>query len=123
MQHRWRLPIQTLYTTEQRARFDTSLGVLVDGKKLTTKISYWVSKTTLKVEIQWETVVIHPKDSSLYYSLPLVRNVYVNGDGLLINVMIPVYRGEPVHATHKDIALPQPIKISTTAATVKLDRK
>ena len=53
--------------------------------------------------------------------LPLVRNVYVNDNGLLINLMIPVYSGEPIHNVYKAIALPQPTKNSTTAAKLKLD--
>ena len=36
--------------------------------------------------------------------------------------MNPVYSGKPIHDAYKAIALPQSIKNTTTAATLKLDR-
>ena len=35
---------------------------------------------------------------------------------------VPVYSGEPIHNAYKAIPLPQPIKNTTTAATLKLER-
>ena len=35
---------------------------------------------------------------------------------------VPVYSGEPIHDAYKAIPLPQPIKNTTTAATLKLER-
>ena len=35
---------------------------------------------------------------------------------------VPVYSGEPIHDAYKAVPLPQPIKNTTTAATLKLER-
>ena len=60
--------------------------------------------------------------SRLTYSLPLMRNVFSYPHGLLITMEVPVYSGEPIHDAYKAIRLPQPIKNTTTAATLKLER-
>ena len=51
-----------------------------------------------------------------------MRNVFSNSHGLLITMEVPVYSGEPIHDAYKAIPLPQPIKYTTTAATLKLER-
>ena len=81
-----------------------------------------LQKILSKLKLSEKQLSIPSEDSSLYYSLPLVRNVYVNDNGLLITLMIPVNSGEPIHDGYKAIALPQPVKNSTTAATLKLNR-
>ena len=115
------LQVQTLYLTEQRNIFITSIGVLSKGILPAALVPYKDLRkiiTTLgdkKCSIPYD-------HSSLLYSLPLVRNVFSNPHGLLITMEVPVYSGEPIHDAYKAISLPQPIKNTTTAATLKLER-
>ena len=117
------LKVQTLYLTEQRTIFFTSIGVLSKGILPAALIPYedlWKIITTLKLGD--EKCSIPYDHSSLLYSLPLVINVFSNPQGLLITMELPVYSGEPIHNGYKAILLPQPIKNTTTAATLKLER-
>ena len=107
---------------EEKTQFATSMGVLANGNLPAALIPYLeLQKILSKLKLSGKQLSNPSEDSSLYYSLPLVRNVYVNHNGLLITLMIPVYSGEPIHDAYKAIALPQPIKNSTTAATLKVD--
>ena len=109
--------------TDERTQFATGMGALANGNLPAALIRYLeLQKILSKLKLSGKQLSIPSEDSSLYYSLPLVRNVYVNNNGLLIPLMIPVYSGEPVYDGYKAIALPQPIKNSTTAATLKQDR-
>ena len=93
-----KLQIQTPYMTEQRTRFATSLRVLSNGQLPGTLIPNLEFKKMLsKLKLRGKQLSIRPKDSSLYFSFPLVRNVYVKEEGLLINMMTPVYNREPIH--------------------------
>ena len=117
------LQIQMLYMKEEKTQFGTSMGVLANDNLPAALIPYWeLQKILSQLKLGGKQLSISSEDSSLYYSLPLVRNVYVNDNKLLITLMIPVYSGEPIHDAYKAIAVPQPIKNSSTAATLKLDR-
>ena len=117
------LQIQTLYMTKERTQFSTSMVVLANGNPPAALIPYLeLEKILSKLKLSGKQLSTPSEDSCLYYSLPLVRNVYVNDNGLLITLMIPEYSGEPIHDAYKAITLPPPIKNSTTAATLKLDR-
>ena len=110
--------------TEEKTEFATSMGVLANGNLPAALIPYLeLQKILSNLKLSWKQLSIPSEDSSLCYSIPLVRNVYGNDNGILITLMIPVYSGEPIHDAYKAIALPQPIENSTTAATLKLDRK
>ena len=91
------LQVQTLYLTEQRNIFITSIRVLSKGILPAALIPYEDLRkiiTTLKLGDKKCSV---PYDhSSLLYRLPLVRNVS-NPHGLLITMEVPVYSGEPIH--------------------------
>ena len=117
------LQVQTLYLTEERNIFITSIGVLSKGILPAALVPYEDLRkiiTTLKLGDKKCSI---PYDhSSLLYSLPLVRNVFSNPHGLLITMEVPVCSGEPTHDAYKAILLPQPIKNTTTAATLKLER-
>ena len=52
----------------------------------------------------------------------LSEKYFSNPHGLLITMEVPVYSGETIHDAYKAIPLPQPIKNTTTAATLKLER-
>ena len=117
-----KLQVQTLYLTEQRNIFITSIGVLSkrilpaalvpceDLRKIITTLKLGDKKCFI------------PYDHSyLLYSLLLVRNVFCSPHGLLITMEVPVYSGEPIHDAYRAIPLPQPIKNTTTAATRKLE--
>ena len=117
------LQIQTLYMTEDRPQFAIILDVLANVNLLAALIPYLeLQKKLSNLKLKGKHLSFPSENSSLYYSLPLVRIVYVNDNGLLITLMIPVYSGEPIHNAYKAIALPQPTKNSTTAETLKLDR-
>ena len=117
------LQIQTLYMTAERTQFATSMAFLANGNPPAALISYLeLQKILSKLKRSRKQLSIPSEDSCLYYSLTLVRNVYFNDNGLLITLMVPVYSGEPIHDAYKAITLPQLIKNSTTAATLKLDR-
>ena len=109
--------------TEERTQFASSMGAVANDNLPAALIPFLeLQKILSKLKLSGKQLSIPSEDSSLCYSLPLVRNGYVNDNGLLITLMIPVYNGEPFHDAYKAIALPQPIKNSTTAATLKLDR-
>ena len=116
------LQVQTIYLTEQRNVFITSIGVLSKGILPAALVPYKDLRkifTTLKLGDKKCSI---PYDHSrLFYSLPLVRNVFSNPHGLLITMEVPVYSGEPMHNAYKTNLLPQPIKNTTTAATLKLE--
>ena len=117
------LQVQTLYLTEQRNIFITSIGVLSNGVLPAALVPYEDLRkkiTTLKLGDKKCSI---PQDhSSLIYSLLFVRSVFSNRHGLLITIEVPVYSGEPIHDAYKAIPLQQPIKNTTTAATLKLER-
>ena len=115
--------VQTLYLTEQRNMFITSIGVLSKGTLPTALVPYEdLRKIITNLKLGDKKCSIPYDHSSLLYSLPLVRNVFSNPHGLLITMEVPVYSGEPIHDAYKAIPLPQPIKNTTTAATLKLER-
>ena len=117
------LQVQTLYLTEQRNIFITSIGVLSKGILPTALVPYEdLRKINTTLKLGDKKCSIPYDHSSLLYSLPLVRNVFSNPHGLLITMAVPVYSGEPIHDAYKAIPLPQPIKNTTTAATLKLER-
>ena len=104
------LQIQTLYMTEERTQFTTSTDVLANANLPAALIPYLeLQKLLSKLKLSGKQLSIPSEDSSLYYSLPLVGNVYINDNGLLITLMIPVYSGEPVHDAYQAIAQPKPI--------------
>ena len=101
------LQIQTLYMTEERTQFATSMGVLANGNLPAALIPYLeLQKTLSKLKLSEKQSSVLSEDYILYYNLPLVRSVYVNDNGLLIFLMIPVYSGETIHDAYKAIALP-----------------
>ena len=117
------LQVQALYLTEQRNIFISSIGVLSKVILSAAPVTYKDLRkiiTALKLgDKKCSTTYDH---SSLLYSSPLVRNVSSNAHGLLITMEVPVYIGEPIHNAYKAISLPQPIKNTTMAATLKLER-
>ena len=118
-----KLQVQTLYLTEQRNIFITSIGVLSKGI-LPAALVPWedLRKIITTLKLGDKNCSIPYDHSSLLYSLPLVRNVFSNPHRLLITMAVPVYSGEPIHDAYQAIPLPQPIKNTTTAATLKLER-
>ena len=92
------LQIHTLYMTEESTQFATSMGVLANSNPPSALILYLeLQKILSKLKHSGKQLSFPSEDSSPYYSLPLVRNVYVKDNGLLITLMIPVYSGEPIH--------------------------
>ena len=117
------LQVQTLFLTDQRNIFITSIGVLSKGILPAALVPYEdVRKIITTLKLGDKKCSIPYDHSSLLYSLPLVRKVFSNPHGLLITMEVPVYSGEPIHDAYKAIPLPQLIKNSTTAATLKLKR-
>ena len=117
------LRVQTLYLTEQRNIFVTSIGVLSKGIMPAALVAYEDLRKKITILMLEDKKCSIPYDhSSLLYSLPLVRNVFSNQHGLLITMEVPVYSGEPIHDAYKAIPLPQPFKNTTTAATLKVER-
>ena len=117
------LQVHKLYLKEQRNIFFSSIGVLSKGILPAALVPYDDFRkkiTTLKLGDKKCSI---PYDhSSLLYSLPLMRNVFSNPHGLLITMEVPVYSGEPIRDAYKAIPLPQPIKNTTTVATLKLEK-
>ena len=117
------LQVQTLYLTEQRNMFITSIGVLSKGILPASLVPYEdLRKIITTLKLRDKKCSITYDHSSLLYSLPLVRNVFSNPHGLLITSEVPVYSGEPIHDAYKAVPLPKPIKNTTTAATLKLEK-
>ena len=114
------LQVQTLYLTEQRNIFITSIGVLSKGILPAALVPYEDLRkiiTTLKLGDKKCSI---PNDhSSLLYSLPLVRIVFLQSTRTVIKM--EVCSGEPIQDAYIAIPLPQPIKNTTMAATLKLE--
>ena len=84
-------------------------------------------------EIQQAQACDHRKSDVFMYAFRTLRainnvswtlnaNVFSNPHGQLITMEVPVYSGEPIHDAYKAIPLPKPIKNTTTAATLTLER-
>ena len=117
------LQVQTVYLTEQRNIFTTSIGVLSMGILPAALVPYENLRKMITILKLGDKKCSIPYDpSSLLYSLPLVRKVFCNPQGLLITMEVPVYSGEPIHDAYEAIPLPQPIKNTATAATLNLER-
>ena len=117
------LQVQTLYLTEQGNIFITSIEVLSKGMLPAALVPYEdLRKKITTLKLGDEKCSIPNNHSSLLYSLPLVRNVSCNPHGLLITMEVPVCSGEPIQDAYKAIPLPQPIKNTTMAANLKLER-
>ena len=117
------LQVQTLYLTEQRNTFITSIGVLSKGILPAALVPYEdLPKIISTLKLGDKKCSIPHDHSNLLYSLPLVRNVFSSPHGLLITMEVPVYSGEPIHDAYKAVSLPQPIKNTTTAATLTLEK-
>ena len=116
------LQVQTLYLTEQSNLLITSIGVLSKGILPAALVPYEdLRKKIATLKLGDKKCRIPYDNSSLLYSLPLVRSVFSNPHGLLITMEVSVYSGGPVHDAYKAIPLPQPITKTTTAATLKLE--
>ena len=117
------LQVQTLNLTEQRNIFFTSIGVLSKGILPAALVPYKdLRKVMATLKLGDKKCSIPYDQSSFLYGLPLVRNVFSKPHGLLITMEVPVYSGESIHDAYKAIPLPQPIKNTTTAATLKIER-
>ena len=116
------LQVQTIYLMEPKNIFITSIGVLSKGILPAAIVPFEDLRKKTTLTLGDKKCSIPYDHSSLLYSLPLVRNVFSNPHGLLITMEVPVYSGEPIHDAYKAIPLPQPIKNTTTAATLKLEK-
>ena len=92
------LQVQTLYLTEQRNIFITSIGVLSKAILPAALVPYENLRKIITILKLGDKKYSIPYDhSSLLYSLPLVRNVFPNPHRLLIKMEVPVNSGEPIH--------------------------
>ena len=117
-----KLQVQTLYLTEQRNIFITSIGVLSKGILPAALVPFEdLRKIVTTLKLGDKKCSIPYDHSSLFYSLPLVRNAFSNPHRQLITKEVPLYSGEPIHDAYKASPLPQPIRNTTTAANLKLE--
>ena len=120
------LQVQTLSLMEQRNIFITCIAVLYKGILTAALVPYEDLRkiiTTLKLGDKKVFNSIRP----LKFTLQPAHsdNCFFQSTGTVnwtVTMEVPVYSGEPIHDAYKAIPLPQPIKNTTTAATLKLGK-
>ena len=111
------------YLDKEKSVLAAAMGALANGILPPSLVPpSTLRKMISNTEIQDKRTSIPDEHLGLYYSLPLVRNVFVNRHGILVKLKLPLYSGHPIFNSYKAVAIPQPILNTTTALQLKLKR-